>query len=118
MNDAWGHAAGDDILHRTGIAIQQSLRESDAAARWGGDEFAIVAPETSREPAMRLADRLRAQLQDGAAEVRQRAISASLGIAIFDPDRNDRNGPEALMRAADEALYAAKAGGRNQVKVA
>jgi diguanylate cyclase (GGDEF)-like protein len=118
VNDAWGHAAGDDILHRTGIAIQQSLRESDAAARWGGDEFAIVAPETSREPAMRLADRLRAQLQDGAAEVRQRAISASIGIAIFDPDRNDRNGPEALMRAADEALYAAKAGGRNQVKVA
>lgn len=118
VNDVWGHAAGDDLLHRTGIAIQQSLRGSDAGARWGGDEFAIVAPETSREAAMRLADRLRAQLKDGAGGDRQRAISASIGIAIFDPDRNDRSGPEALMRAADEALYAAKAGGRDQVKVA
>ena len=118
VNDLWGHAAGDELLHRTGIAIQKSLRGSDAGARWGGDEFAIVAPETSREAAMLLADRLRAQLRDGPAGGRQRAISASIGITIFDPDRNDRNSPEALMRAADEALYAAKAGGRDQVKVA
>jgi GGDEF domain-containing protein len=67
---------------------------------------------------MRLADRLRAQLKASAAGVRQPAISASIGIAIFDRDRNHRNRPEALMQAADEALYAAKAGGRDQVKEA
>jgi diguanylate cyclase (GGDEF)-like protein len=114
VNDTRGHGGGDDVLRRAGTAIRESLRVSDIGVRWGGDEFAILAPETSREAAQRLADRLLARLKRSADD----AISASVGIAIYDPEAAHLTGPETLMQAADEALYAAKVGGRNQVQLA
>jgi len=117
INNALGHGGGDDLLRRAGAAIRVSLRGSDLGARWGGDEFAIVAPETSREAAERLAERLLVRLKGSVASPGD-AISASIGIAVFDQDKDNLRGPDLLMQAADEALYAAKAGGRAQVKVA
>jgi diguanylate cyclase (GGDEF)-like protein len=117
VNDALGHRGGDDLLRRAGAAIRESLRGSDIGARWGGDEFAILAPETSREAAQRMADRLLARLKGGVRSP-QDAISASIGVAVHDPASDQLTGPEALMQTADEVLYAAKAGGRDQVKVA
>jgi diguanylate cyclase (GGDEF)-like protein len=117
VNDALGHSGGDDLLRRMGTAIRESLRGSDIGARWGGDEFVIVAPETSRDAAERLANRLLARLK-GNARRAHHAASASIGIAVYAPDASHLTGPEALIQKADEALYAAKAGGRDQVKVA
>jgi diguanylate cyclase (GGDEF)-like protein len=117
VNNLLGHRGGDALLSRTGVAIRESLRGSDVGARWGGDEFAILAPETSREAATRLADRLLARLK-GTAPFSEDAISASIGIAIFDSGSDQLKNAESLMRAADNALYAAKAGGGDQVKIA
>lgn len=117
INDQLGHRAGDDLLRRTATAIRQSLRASDVGARWGGDEFAILAPQTSRDAARQLAERLLLQLKKGSHSAPAR-ISASVGVAIFVRDEGVIHDPDMLMRAADEALYRAKAGGRDQVKVA
>ena len=117
VNDALGHSGGDELLRRAGTAIRMSLRGSDIGARWGGDEFAILAPETSREAAVRLAERLLERLKGSAASPRD-AITASIGVAVLDQDEANLSGPESFMQAADGALYAAKAGGRDQVKVA
>ena len=100
-----------------GAAIRESLRGSDVGARWGGDEFVILAPETSREAAERLGNRLLARLK-GSTHPPQDAISASIGVAVVFPDPHHLNSPELLMQTADKALYAAKAEGRDQVKVA
>jgi two-component system, cell cycle response regulator len=121
INDERGHSEGDRVLRSAGTAIRQTLRVTDFGARWGGDEFSIVAPETSREAAQRLAERLLVHLSD-----QDRAlggITASVGVAVFEAahaaeNRGDARDVEWLLRAADAALYAAKRGGRNQVKVA
>ena len=117
VNDARGHGAGDDLLRRLGAAIRQSLRGSDVGARWGGDEFVILAPGTSREAAEQLANRLLARLK-GSTRPRENAIFASIGVAVVAPEARHLSSPESLMQTADKALYAAKAGGRDQVKVA
>jgi diguanylate cyclase (GGDEF)-like protein len=117
INDQLGHRAGDNLLRGTATAIRHSLRGSDVGARWGGDEFAILAPQTSRDAARRLAERLLAQLKQG-RDSTPAVISASVGIAVFARDERVIDDPDMLMRAADEALYRAKAAGRDQVKVA
>lgn len=117
INDQLGHGGGDDLLRRTATAIRHSLRSSDVGARWGGDEFAILAPHTSRDSARQLAERLLLQLKEG-SDFGHAKISASVGVAIFEPGERVIDNPEMLMRTADEALYGAKAGGRDQVKVA
>jgi two-component system cell cycle response regulator len=120
INDERGHTAGDRLLRSTATAIRQTLRATDFGARWGGDEFSIVAPQTSREAAQRLAERLLVHL---AEQDRARgAITASVGVAVFEPAHaaqdNYTRDAEWLMRTADLALYTAKNAGRNQVKVA
>lgn len=117
VNDELGHRGGDDLLRRAGTAIRQSLRASDVGARWGGDEFAILAPHTSSDAARQLAERLLLQLRTGSESAPGR-ISASVGVGIYEARERIVGDPEALMRAADEALYAAKAAGRDQVRVA
>ncbi len=117
VNDGEGHGAGDDLLRRTATAIQQSLRTMDCGARWGGDEFAIVAPHTSLEAGRRLGERLLIQLRNQ-VDGEHSGISASVGVAVFDPRQHKEMTPDSLMRAADLALYSAKTRGRNQVRIA
>jgi two-component system, cell cycle response regulator len=117
VNDAHGHAAGDHVIRTVALAITHTLRETDFGARWGGDEFGIVAPNTTSEAARALAQRLVNRVssqhhQDG------RAPTVSVGIATFDPDRSEHADVESLTRAADQALYRAKADGRNRVEAA
>src|SRR5689334_18116582 len=107
VNDTRGHAAGDGLLRLTAIAIRESLRGSDFGARWGGDEFAIIAPETSREAAELLGRRLLIRLKrsSGSGPV----VSASVGIAVVQPTPHTDQNPEWLIGRADGALYLAKA---------
>lgn len=117
VNDAQGHAAGDRVLRSVAGAIKHTLRETDFGARWGGDEFAIIAPNTARTAAHRLGQRLLLHMKKR-THAGEDSPTASVGLAIFDPTQQASESIESLMRAADQALYQAKAGGRNRVRVA
>jgi diguanylate cyclase (GGDEF)-like protein len=117
VNDAHGHPAGDRVIRSVATAIRQTLRASDFGARWGGDEFAIVAPNTGSEAARSSAERLIHRVIERSEERGQRA-TVSVGIATFDPSLSTHADLESLIRAADGALYLAKANGRNRVQAA
>jgi diguanylate cyclase (GGDEF)-like protein len=117
LNDDYGHAAGDSVIRAVALAIQRTLRAADFGARWGGDEFAIVAPNTGSDAARHSAERLIDQLGRQSSDDGHRA-TVSVGVATFDPERSTSVDLEALVRSADAALYSAKANGRNRVKAA
>ena len=116
VNDTWGHDAGDIVLKEVAKVLEESVRGSDIAVRHGGEEFAIVLPDTSIEVAAERAEALRRHLE--AHEVRwgeeNVRVTASFGVAQYGPCTAE---PGALMKAADAAMYAAKAAGRNRVIV-
>jgi diguanylate cyclase (GGDEF)-like protein len=116
INDRYGHRAGDEAIRNLADVIRSQLRESDVGARWGGDEFAVLAPNTSRAAALALAERIRALIPRQSVEW---PLSGSVGVAAIEP-RTDGEVWDAstLMRAADAAMYDAKRGGRNKVVVA
>ncbi|MGB9185650.1 MAG: diguanylate cyclase [Solirubrobacteraceae bacterium] len=114
VNDLHGHDRGDKALAMVGQILSASLRASDFAARYGGEEFLLLLPDTDRDGAVEVAEKLRRTIAQ--TEVRDvGALTASFGIAVLPDDAAD---PEQLLRKADRALYAAKAGGRNRVEVA
>jgi diguanylate cyclase (GGDEF)-like protein len=103
VNDRFGHSAGDDLLREVAAALRDVTREQDTVARFGGDEFCILAPETDREGAQRLARRVGAAVDGVAAGVQ--GLSASVGVGLFPVDGGD--GPEVLA-VADAAQADAK----------
>ncbi len=114
VNDSLGHVAGDELLSAVAALCQGTLRAEDVFARFGGEEFVIVAPSTGAEEAMRLAERVR-QTVEGArfAATNGETVTASFGVASADAASLDE-----LLQRADEALYAAKQAGRNRVVMA
>jgi diguanylate cyclase (GGDEF)-like protein len=116
INDELGHEAGDHALQRIGRTVRHAFRTTDSACRYGGEEFAVIFPETPKEEGVKLAERLRTMIESLAPnnEV-PRVLTASLGVAAY-PD--DADSPAELVRAADRALYRAKAAGRNLVRPA
>lgn len=113
INDLAGHLQGDRALRTVGECIADACRSSDFAARLGGDEFAILAPSTTSRQALDLARRLRAAIREQTADLPV-PLSVSVGIA----DSTNATAGEALVGRADEALYCAKAWGRDGVAVA
>ena len=114
FNDALGHLAGDEALRRLAEILEEVTRASEIAARLGGEEFAIVAPETDEAGAIALAERVRIAVQSEFADATP-PLTVSCGIAIHHPGaRPDVD----LFAVADRALYAAKDAGRNRVEVA
>jgi diguanylate cyclase (GGDEF)-like protein len=117
FNDTWGHEAGDLVLKRVADVIREHVRGSDIGCRYGGEELAVILPETAPEVAVERAERIRRgiaglRLEHGGH--RLDAVTSSFGVAIF-PQHADN--AEALLRAADEALYEAKKAGRDRVVV-
>lgn len=118
VNDTFGHAAGDSMLRAVGVLLRAELRATDIAARYGGDEFALVLPEVNKTGAWAVAEKIRSSLRRlsvdvGAGEFVSTTCSvgvASVGDSVREPDD--------LIRAADGALYAAKARGRDRVELA
>jgi two-component system, cell cycle response regulator len=115
INDQFGHVLGDKVLRAVGSAISKSVRVSDIAARYGGDEFAVILPQTPAEGAMRVCERLLRNiseviLQDETGKTFR--ITASLGLAYYPAD--DVETPEDLVHSADGALYGAKRSGKNR----
>jgi diguanylate cyclase (GGDEF)-like protein len=116
INDRYGHRAGSEALRQVAEVIRGELRASDSGARWGGDEFTILAPNTDIAAAALFAERIRVRI---AEHVTDWPLTASIGVASLD----NRNGsepsdPAVLMRSADDALYEAKRRGKNTVVTA
>jgi diguanylate cyclase (GGDEF)-like protein len=105
LNDTLGHAAGDEVLAEFGLVIRASLRQLDYAARYGGEEFALLLPATSEQQAVTILARLRQRWS-----ILQPTVTFSAGVAMCRPEQ----GPAQTLLEADQALYAAKAAGRNQ----
>jgi diguanylate cyclase (GGDEF)-like protein len=112
INDSFGHAAGDVMLRAVSHLLTSLARQGDTVARWGGEEFVVVLPETDLAGAQRFAERLRRTIE--AQSVGDMKTSASCGVATMLPEDN----VEELLRAADQALYQAKTNGRNRTESA
>jgi diguanylate cyclase (GGDEF)-like protein len=117
VNDRHGHGAGDDVLREVGRRISATVRETDLPARYGGEEFAVILPETDLETAREVAERIRLAVTEAPVATRRGPLAVTLsgGVALLDAGTADL---PALLDAADAALYAAKAAGRNRVSVA
>jgi diguanylate cyclase (GGDEF)-like protein len=114
VNDRYGHQAGDEVLRRFAAVLRETVRDVDLPARYGGEEFAVLLPQTDLAGAERLAERLRQSVAERPMTKRPGAlvaVTASFGVAAF-PEAAT---PAALFAAADEALYRAKAAGKNRV---
>jgi len=115
-NDTHGHLAGDDLLQELARVLRAEIRESDLAFRYGGEEFALLLPETERQAAGLMAERIRAILAARQFTVKETGrsghVTVSMGVAMYPADAHDERG---FVYAADTALYAAKAAGKNRV---
>jgi two-component system cell cycle response regulator len=115
INDQYGHVIGDKVLRAVGGAIARCVRVSDIAARYGGDEFAVILPQTPAEGSMRVCERILrtiSELQVQDADGVSCKVTASMGLAYYPAD--DLDTPEDLVHSADGALYGAKRSGKNR----
>jgi diguanylate cyclase (GGDEF)-like protein len=113
LNDRRGHPVGDEALRGISRLIQRENRDVDLPCRYGGEELALLLPQTSVEPALQLAERLRAAIE--AEALSDERVTVSIGLACCPDHAQDA---DALLQAADDALYAAKRAGKNRVVVA
>jgi two-component system cell cycle response regulator len=118
VNDRYGHQTGDIVLKTIGKILATAARETDLAARYGGEEIALILPGTTRQIAATIAETIRRAIQSKkiAGPGVQLTVTTSFGIAVIEPGGPLRE-PAHLLKAADMALYAAKTGGRNCVRV-
>ena len=123
INDGYGHLAGDNALKEIAHRVESQIRSMDTAARFGGDELAILLPEASAADAAKLAERIREVIAAApfllTAQI-ERTLTVSVGVAAVRPGRHDvdlKAVADRLLADADAALYRAKALGRNRVQV-
>jgi diguanylate cyclase (GGDEF)-like protein len=113
LNDRFGHAAGDELLHGLALIMNAAVRSSDLLARYGGEEFAVLAPGTNQEGAYQLAEKLRTAIAESSFilgdSMRITRVTVSAGVSQFNGDRRK------FFDEADRALYRAKAAGKNCV---
>ncbi len=114
INDTYGHAVGDQVLRWVGGVLRRQIRRGDTAGRWGGEEFFVILPESSVDAAENIAERIRVEIGGDFTLPDGKHISVSLGAAEY----SDAISYMDFYRALDEALYAAKQNGKNQVRVA
>jgi len=116
-NDLRGHLVGDEVLKEVAQTLKQTLRVEDYAARYGGDEFLVLLPETTDEEGLRLAERIRERIESKklGAEGELEGLTVSIGVAGFPTHGSD---PQKLIACADVAMYEGKRGGRNRVVLA
>ena len=110
INDRHGHDVGDQVLVALADLLKCTLRKADCCARWGGEEFMLLAPETSLEQAVRLANKIRDAIKHTAFPI-QGSVTASFGVV----EVHSQDSVKSLMERVDNALYLAKEEGRDQV---
>ena len=116
VNDRFGHAAGSEVLRAAGTQCAAAIRTTDLAARYGGDEFVVVLVRTRLDGAQRVAEKVRAGVEEAGRRLKypEGLVTVSIGVAEFQPEQDESKD---VLLAADRALYRAKASGRNQVVV-
>ena len=118
INDTAGHLAGDSVLRQLGSLLEEAVRKVDVVARYGGEEFVVILPETASDGGIIFAERLRERIEAQSFDVgveRPVHLTVSIGVATFPSPRVATT--EDFFARADEALYRAKSGGRNQVRI-
>ena len=118
VNDTYGHQAGDAVLRQFAGILRASARNVDVLGRYGGEEFTIVLPQTGPEGARTLAERIRQRVADTAFDIGGQTISCTTSVGVAAAPEGDIPATDWLIARADEALYRAKAAGRNQVVLA
>lgn len=117
VNDTYGHQAGDEVLKSMSNIFRESIRDVDFAARYGGEEFALVFPHTLLDVAEHICERLRKKIESEVFIFNQTKIKITISLGVSGTLENKTTSYDELIRFADEALYAAKAEGKNRVKV-
>lgn len=116
VNDTYGHQAGDEVIKSIADTISNSIRKSDYASRYGGEEFTVILPETDQTKAIELAERIRLAIEQKDFRISE-SVTIHLTISIGVGSSSERIiSPELLIQTADGALYNAKENGRNQVR--
>ena len=117
INDSYGHAAGDAVLRQLADLLKRASRVEDLVFRYGGEEFAAVLPNASARAAVQIADRIRTLVERYAFLWDRQSIPVTLSIGVANLSSAEKDS-QALIEAADAALYQAKRSGRNRVVVA
>lgn len=113
INDSFGHRVGDSVLVEVAGLLRGTLRQTDILGRWGGEEFLVICPQTTKDEAMIVAEKIRVNLQKFNFPGYKIRLTCSIGVAQHEP--SDK--PEQILERADSALYRAKEEGRNRVVV-
>ncbi|NRA25098.1 MAG: GGDEF domain-containing protein, partial [Oleispira sp.] len=113
INDNYGHLAGDKVLKIIARSLQSNLRDSDFIARFGGEEFIVLMPETSAEEAKFVADKLRKKIEESPFNFKKEPVQITISFGISEFSQGESL--EEVFQRADKALYKAKENGRNQV---
>jgi diguanylate cyclase (GGDEF)-like protein len=116
VNDNYGHPAGDEVIRQTARIVNQCIRKTDIAGRYGGEEYVILLPHTNVDSAKVLAERIRKKIEALPAQYEDQSISytVSLGLCGYHPKLTSAT---AWIDSADQALYQSKEGGRNQYNI-
>ncbi len=120
VNDTYGHQAGDAVLKQLSSLIKKSLRVTDYVFRYGGEEIAVILPETEIKNGEMIAEKLRKKIEENKfllPDKREINVTVSIGVAEFNPLKNKNKTKDEIIKFADSALYRAKETGRNKVVV-
>jgi diguanylate cyclase (GGDEF)-like protein len=117
VNDTYGHLAGDEVIRHAAQITRQSIRQSDSAGRYGGEEFGIILPETEPDGARLICERIRQTIADSIVHTDAGDIQYTISMGVAPLTSTPENYMQWLQQA-DEALYEAKESGRNRVVVA
>jgi len=118
VNDTHGHKCGDDVIVSVATIIKESIRKSDVACRFGGEEFVVLLPETDAKGAHAIAEKIRSLAQTRVAcRVNSENILVSLSLGVSQYDTTKDESIEAIINRADSAMYASKEGGKNQTSI-
>lgn len=120
FNDSYGHACGDYVLQTVAKIIRSCIRSCDLASRYGGEEFTVMLDKTGKDDAMTVAERIRRHVEeyDFCYENQHVKVTISIGVTVFDSEKNLVSSPKQLVDQADQALYVSKRSGRNRVTFA
>ncbi len=117
VNDIHGHQAGDMILQKVATAIQASARDADICCRYGGEEFAVILPDTNAKEAAIVASRIHRRIAQMSQSLPEKFQPVTVSIGIGSRSRSNQGHPVQLIEEADQALYRAKTNGRNRTEV-
>lgn len=117
INDTFGHAVGDEVLREFAVRLATNVRAIDLACRYGGEEFVVVMPDTTLDQAMMVAERLRGHVSGSPFRIAglDEALTVTISVGVACTEGEEEDSPHALLKRADNGVYAAKAAGRNQV---